>query len=169
MSVSMFRAAGLGLLLLASPVLAQPAPPAPPEAPMMGRGGNGPYAGMSEAGRTVMREAMRANAEDRRANREAVKAARDRMMAVVEADRLDTAALKRAMDDERNIAMASHDRRQAAMLAGLTKLSTEDRKAFVAGARASRERMASRMDKMRERWGNRAERRGNRMAPPQQN
>lgn len=153
MSVSMIRAAGFGLLLLSSPVLAQVVPPeAPAGRGMMGRGA---FSGMSEAGRTTMREVMRAGAEDRRAGRDAVRAARDRMLAVIEADQLDTAALKRAMDEERNVAMASHDRRQSAMLAGVSKLSIEDRKAFVSGARASREQMAARMDRMRERRANR--------------
>jgi uncharacterized membrane protein len=168
MSVSLIRAAGFGLLLIASPALAEPAPPAPPtapEAPMMGRGfgdNGGAYAGMSEAGRGMMRDAMRAGVGDRRAERDAIKAVRDRMMAVVEADRLDTAALKRAMDEERSIAMASHDRRQSAMLVGLAKLSAEDRKAFAVGARASRERMATRLDTMRQRRSSRM------LSPPPQ-
>lgn len=154
MTMGFVRAAGLVLLMAAGPVLAQPAPPEPPkqERGMGGRGMRGEmFAGMSEAGRGVMREAMRAGREDRMANREQVKAARDRMLGVLEADRLDVAALKRAMDDERKAADASHDRRQTAMLAAYQKLSVEDRKAFVAGARATREKMADRVQTMRER------------------
>ncbi len=163
MSVSLIRMAGLGLLMVASPVLAQPGPGGPrAESGMAGRGmagqgmagrgmGRDTFAGLSEAGRSTMREAMRAGGDDRRAAREQVKAARDRMLTVLEADRLDTAALKRAMDDEKRASSASHDRRQTAMLAAFQKLSLEDRKAFVTGARASRERMTERAEGFRER------------------
>ena len=142
------------LLLATAPVLAQtaPAPPAPPAAPHhpMGAHGGGPggyghmgaraFPSMSEAGRATIREAM-ASGGDRAEERARVRAARDKMMAVLEADRLDQAALKRAMDEERMAAMASRERRQAAMLAAFAKLSPEDRKAFVTDSRAMKERM----------------------------
>jgi hypothetical protein len=53
------------------------------------------------------------------------------------------------MDDERKAAEATREKRQAAMLAGFTKLSVADRKAFVANARAMKERMETRMGKAR--------------------
>ena len=153
------RAAALGLLLAgAAPVLAQ-MPPPPVGAPGMPaaagkRGGDqrgdrmgGMFAGMSDAGKAMMRDAMKAGG-DPRTEHEAVKAARDRMMTLLEADKLDTAALKRAMDDERRAAEVSREKRQAAMLVGFTKLSVTDRKAFVANARAMKTRMEQRMGKM---------------------
>ncbi len=147
MTIRVFYAAAVGLLMLGGPVLAQSA-----DAPggRMERGYGGAYAGMSEAGRETMRAAMRDGFEGRREERTKIRAARDKMLAVVEADRLDTAALKRAMDEERTIAAESHVRRQDAMLAALSKLSVEDRKAFVAGARTSRERVAERLRERRD-------------------
>lgn len=161
--MTMMKTLAVGLMLAgATPVLAQvaapPAPPAAPGAPMMrgpdGMGGRHGgmkghrFASMSEAGRATMREAMQA-AGDRQADRAAVKAARDRMLTVLDADRLDTAALKRAMDDERAAANASRERGQAAMLAGFSKLSAADRKAFVADARSMKDRVEKRMRKWR--------------------
>jgi uncharacterized membrane protein len=139
------------LLAAAAPVAAQ-TPPPQPGAPAMaaghhgGRGmhGRGMFASMSEAGRKTMMEAMRAGG-DRRAERDQVKAARDRMLTLLEAERLDTGALKKALDDERNAASASRERHQAAMLAAFGKLSVADRKAFVADARAMKTRVESRM------------------------
>lgn len=157
MMLPSLRTAAIGLLLAGgAPVLAQSAPapaaptaPAAPGARQHGRGdhkGGGMFAGLSEAGRATMRDAMRAGG-DPRTERDAVKAARDRMMAVLDAETLDVPALKRAMDDERRAAQASHDKRQAAMLAGFTKLSVADRKAFVANARQMKARMEARVGK----------------------
>jgi Spy/CpxP family protein refolding chaperone len=162
MMIRNLRAAALGLLLAgAAPVLAQTPPPvAPAAAPGMSaypgkhggqrggdRMGGGMFAGLSDAGKATMRDAMKAGG-DPRTEHEAVKAARDRMLTLLDADKLDTAALKRAMDDERRAAEASREKRQAAMLAGFTKLSVADRKAFVANARAMKTRMEQRMGKM---------------------
>lgn len=147
MTMRVFYAAAAGLLILGGPVLAQTAG----AETAMERGRGNAFAGMSEAGQVTMRAAMRSGFEGRPEERTKIRAARDKMLAVVEADRLDTAALKRAMDEERAIAAESHVRRQDAMLAGLSKLSVEDRKVFVAGARASRERVAGRLEQMRER------------------
>jgi Spy/CpxP family protein refolding chaperone len=149
------RIAAVGMLLLgAAPLLAQSAPsPAPGAAapgPRQGRQNWGMFAGLSEAGRATMREAMQAGG-DARGDRAAVKAARDRMLVLLDADTLDVPALKRAMEEERRAAQASHDRRQSAMLAGFTKLSAADRKAFVANARQMQARMEARMG----RWSRR--------------
>jgi uncharacterized membrane protein len=166
MTMNLARATAIGLAIAAAtPGLAQTAPAAPPAPPagmMMhgghggghgGRGGHGmmdmrAFPSMSEAGRKTMSEAMRAGG-DRKVEREAVKAARDRMLAILDADRLDTAALKRAMEDERNAANANRERHQAAMITAFGKLSVADRKAFVADSRAMKTRMESRMKQWR--------------------
>jgi len=163
----------LAALLAAAPVVAQPAPPPPPPAGQYG-GAHGGMAGrhhgkadrmfpsMSEAGRATMREAMMAGG-DRRAERDKVEAARERMLAALDADRFDAGAVKRAMDDERALAEATRQERQAAMLAAFGKLSVADRKAFVADSRAMRNRMDQRMQGWRERM---RDRRGAPPAPP---
>jgi len=164
MNTKLLRAAGFGLLIVASPVLAQTPPPASDgqmqgrmQGHMQGRGegrmGARMFPTMSEAGRATMMDAMRSS--NRRDERVQVRAARDRMLTIVEADRLDTAALKKAMDDERSIAAESQQRRQTAMLAALTKLSVADRKAFVVDARSLREKMQERMSDRRERMRDR--------------
>ena len=151
MTMVSLRAIAIGLIFAAStPVLAQTPPPAQQD--MMAHGGKmkgaRAFPTMSDTGRQTIREAMRAGG-DRRADREQIRAARDRMLTVLEGDRLDTAALKRAMDDERNIANTSRERRQAAMLEAMTKLSVADRKAFVTDSRAMRSRMEQRMQERR--------------------
>ena len=153
MMISNLRAIAVGLLLAsATPVLAQAAPPAPGTAATATppkryeRLGGGMFAGLSDGGRATMREAMKAGG-DPRAEHQAVKAARDRMLVILDADTLDTAALRRAMDDERKAAEATREKRQAAMLAGFTKLSVADRKAFVANARTMKLRMEERVGK----------------------
>lgn len=177
MMLSTLRAATIGLLFAgASPLFAQvaapPAPPAPMQHGMHGdrmhvgrHGGGAMFGGLSEAGRATMRDSMRAGGGPR-ADRDAVKAARDRMLTVLDADNLDTGALKRAMDDERRAAQAGHDKRQAAMFAGFAKLSIADRKAFVADARAMRTRMEARVDRWKQRGGLRSDQMPARPAPP---
>lgn len=166
MMMPSLRAATIGLLLAgAAPLFAQNATPAAPAVtapaakpamragpdrrgpmrPDMKRGGM--FAGLSDAGRATMRDAMKAGG-DPRAERDAVKAARDRMLVVLDAERLDTAALKRAMDEERAAVQKGHDQRQAAMLTGFSKLSVADRKAFVANARWMKQSMENRVGKM---------------------
>ena len=147
------------MLATAVPVVAQTPPPLPGMAPMGGPGpgggrmhGRAMFASMSEAGRKTMMEAMRAGG-DRRDEMQQVKAARDRMLTLLEADKLDSAALKRALDDERNAANANRERHQAAMLAAFGKLSAADRKAFVVDARAMKSRMESRMQHRRGKRG----------------
>jgi Spy/CpxP family protein refolding chaperone len=153
----------LAALLAAAPAIAQPAPPAPPapaaapnhagphhgSGPRMGRH-MGMFPSMSEAGRKTMHEAMMAGG-NRRDDRQKVEAAREKMLAALEAERFDAGAVKRAMDEERSIADATRQQRQAAMLAAFQKLSPEDRKAFVTDSRAMKTRMQSRMEGWRER------------------
>ena len=149
----------LAALLAAAPAFAQPAPPAPPAAhhagPHYGAGSKmgrhmGMFPSMSEAGRAIMREAMMAGG-NRRDDRQKVEAAREKMLAALEAERFDGGAVKRAMDEERSLADATRQQRQAAMLAAFQKLSPEDRKAFVTDSRAMKTRMQGRMDGWRDR------------------
>lgn len=152
------RSLAIGMMIAVSaPVLAQTPPPAAGAArdrpgPAHRMHGKQMFASMSEAGRATMREAMKAGG-DREADRAAVKAARERMLVLLDAERLDTAALKRAMDDERKASNASRERHQAAMLAGFSKLSLADRKAFVADSRAMKSRMETRMKDWRGKRG----------------
>ena len=173
-------AAGL-LIAAAAPALAQmPPPPAGPMGGPMGgqmapggmrHGGPGgwgdraAFASMSEAGRKTMMDAMQAGG-DRKAERDTVRAARDKMLAILDADRLDSAALKRAMDDERNAANASRERHQTAMLGAFAKLSVADRKAFVADSRAMKARMEERMQGWRGKRGMRGGMGGDMPPPP---
>lgn len=110
----------------------------------MGRmAGNPMFAGMTDSGKAVMHAALRD--ADPRTDRAASETARDRMLTVLDADRLDTNALKRAMDDEREAASVAKVRHQAAMIAGFQQLSLADRSAFVVNARAVRNVMRDRM------------------------
>ena len=133
-------AAAILLLMTAMPAAAQLALPEAYDGAQRPRG-NPMFAGMSDAGRAAMRTAL--NEADPRGGRAMTDAARDRMLAVLDADRLDVGALRRAMDDEREAANAAKVRHQAGMIAGLQQLSLADRRAFVANARAVRARMES--------------------------
>jgi uncharacterized membrane protein len=162
------RLLAAALLLAAAPVLAQTAPPSPPAAPAgataprgdvrdrprgMHMMHGGMFKSLSPAGKATMREAMKGDMAARQAEREAVKSARDRMMAVLEAEKLDVAALKKAMADERAAANAGRERMQASMAAAFAKLSLADRRAFVTEARAMRTRMDERMKGWKNRGG----------------
>jgi Spy/CpxP family protein refolding chaperone len=148
---SLLLAALIASPLITAPAFAQPASPAPQG---MERGmamGDRMFPSMSEAGRATMREAMAAGG-NRREERQKVEAVRDRMLTLVAADKLDVAALRRVMDEERALGEASRQQRQTAMLAAVQKLSPEDRKAFAADSRAMKARMDARMDGWRDRW-----------------
>lgn len=160
MTTPRLRTTALALLLAAAtPALAQDAMPRRDSGPydesrageVHGGKHGGRFSSLSEPGRAVMREAMRGAREDRRSDREAVRATRERMLTLLDAERLDTAALRRAMDEERELASASRERAQAALLAGFAKLSPADRRAYVADARAMKSRMEARFERFRER------------------
>ena len=145
--------------LISAPALAQPAPPPPPAA-MAGPHGHGMAMGarmfpsMSEAGRQAMQDAMQAGG-NRRDDRQKMEAVRDKLLNVVAAERLDIAAVKRVMDEERALADATRQQRQTAMLAALQKLSPQDRQACVTDSRAMKSRMHQRMDGWRGRMKDR--------------
>ncbi len=144
--------------LMAAPLVAQTAPPAPP-APQAGaqkayegnKYGHGMHQGrmgmqsMSAEGRQIMRDAMRKGQDP--AQRTAMQDARNAVMVIVSADKLDVNALRKAMEAERKLVDQQHARRQANMLEAFQKLSAEDRKAFVTDARAGRDRMKQRMER----------------------
>lgn len=145
------------MLAVATPAMAQPAPPPPPEAPgYSDRAGDrrGMFPSMSEAGRATIMDAMRSGG-DRRDTREKVEAARERMLAALEAERFDAAAVKRAMDEERSLSDVSRQQRQSALLAAFQKLSPADRRAFAADSRAMKSRMEQRVAGWRDRWAKR--------------
>ncbi len=148
-----------GLLALALtaalPAVAQGVPP--PQAgmragdvPMRGPRPQ-PFGGMSDAGRGAVLDAMRPDGPSDRVDHHRVRAARDRMMQILSADRLDSLALRRAMDDEREAANAMKARRQGVLLQALQGLNAADRKAFVDDARAMRGRFEGRMGMMKRR------------------
>ena len=152
----MFKATGVALaMLLAVPAAAQNTPPPPNGGQHGQRGGGGAgkgakwkmqmFASLSPAGQTTMRDAMKS--VDNKADRAAVKTARDAILAALDADKLDVAALKRAMESERSAAESMHNKRQTALLGAYQKLSLADRKALVAEAREMRTRMDARMAK----------------------
>jgi len=176
----------LAALIAAAPAFAQTAPTAPPAPAQMGHHAGqkgphgmergmqrGPHGGarmfpsMSEAGRKTMHEAMMAGG-NRRDDRQKVAAAREKMLAALEAERFDAGAVKRAMDEERALSDATREQRQTAMLAAFQKLSAEDRKAFVTDSRAMKARMQGRMEGRREMLRNRMQMRhmGQPPAPP---
>jgi uncharacterized membrane protein len=119
------------------------------------------FPSMTEAGRATVLEAMRSGG-DRSDTRAKVEAARDRMLAALEADRFDAGAVKRAMDEERSLSDTSRQQRQAALLAAFQKLSPADRRAFAVDSRAMKARMEQRVAGWRERW---AKRRGDAPRP----
>jgi Spy/CpxP family protein refolding chaperone len=172
----------LAALIAAAPAFAQTAPSGPPAPAQMGHHAGqkgphgmqrGPHGGarmfpsMSEAGRKAMHEAMMAGG-NRRDDRQKVAAAREKMLAALEAERFDAGAVKRAMDEERALSDATREQRQTAMLAAFQKLSAEDRKAFVTDSRAMKARMQGRMEGRREMLRNRMQMRhmGQPPAPP---
>lgn len=166
MKVTLSFAAAATAALLAVPAFAQTPPAAaqpnttPQGRPMMrdGQQGQHPrmhgmFANMSPEGRKLMINSMRSTHD---APQQAqLKAARDRVNQLVAADRLDAAALTRAMDDERRLVDGQHVRRQQALVAALQKLSPEDRKAFAAASQMGRERMAEMMKQRNDRRGQR--------------
>lgn len=158
--------------LLAAPVLAQAASPAPPAAVpgaepqrervrMMRMHRQDMWANVSPEGRAILRETLKGDPKDR----EATRAARDRINAIVGAEKLDVSALKRAMEDERRLVDAQHASRQARMLAAIQKLSPADRKAFAEDARRGRADIEARTAEWRK-WAQEYRNRMKDMPPP---
>ncbi|MFN3371612.1 MAG: periplasmic heavy metal sensor [Sphingomonadaceae bacterium] len=155
---------------LAAPALAQNPPPPPAGAQAAPEPGptrvyrmerRMGFGNVSPEGRKVLVEAMRMSKEDRAA----IIAQRDRINELLAADRLDVAALRRAMEAERRLVDHHHARRQAAMLDAFQKLSAEDRKAFAADARRGRAMAEGRTEEWR-RWAEEIRRRMRDLPPP---
>ncbi len=164
-------AAALLLFAVAAPAVAQmAAPPPPPPGDGMHDGRermhwrSPMFTGMSDAGKATLHAAMHDG--DPQTDHAATRAARDRMLAVLDADRLDATALRRAMDDEREAANAAKARHQAAMVAAFQQLSLADRRAFVINARAMRNRIEDRMAGWRGHGGSGGPRGAGAMMPP---
>ena len=163
------KLAGAALALtLAAPLFAQAAPPAAPASPMAGEPhvmkrviirnghgmggmhmGGGMMSKLSPEGRDILRQAM---AEGPIAvNRAAIDAARKKMLDILAADRLDVAALRSAMSEERAITARQQETHQESMLAAFQKLSAADRKAFADSMRGMHMQMEMRMKGMGQR------------------
>jgi hypothetical protein len=121
-----------------------------PRMMMVPAGPWGVLSGLSPDGQKIMREAMKPQ-RPTEAEQSAVRAARERTLNLIAADRLDVSAIRKAQADERAAAMAQHARQQDAMLAAYQKLSAADRKAFVDGMRGNQDRMRDALKKARER------------------
>lgn len=141
MSMPIRLALGVALALAAGPAMAQsvPPPPPPPNPLVIHRLNHGMLANLSPAGRRIMRDAMRIDDAD--ADRAALTAARLRVLDLLEADRLDVAALSGAMAEERRLADLRQQQRQDEMLNAFRRLTPEDRKAFAHGMRAQQARV----------------------------
>lgn len=147
------------VLAVAAPAFAQPAPPPPsPQREvqirrmspgMMGFHEMDRFAGMSAEGRATLREAMKPQQTPQ--DREAVRSARQRVLGLIAADKLDVSAVRRAQAAERDLVIKQHERQQDAMLAAYQKLSPADRKAFAEGMRDREERMLESIKKSRQR------------------
>ncbi len=162
-------ASALGLALAASAALAQaPSPVSPPAGPGQAeamperpgpRGGDvgaRRFSGLSPEGRALIAEALRpAAGQEERAR---IRAARERVHALLAADRLDVAALRRAMEEERRLVEALHAARQARMLEAFQKMSVADRRAFAENARRGRLMAEARAERWRA-WAEEARRR----------
>lgn len=147
-----FARAGVAALALAiaTPVAAQAMGPGGG----MGLGGARMFQDMSPEGRAIMRQAMRDARESDTVV--AIHAARGRMLDILAADPFDAAALQRTMQEERQLVLSQHQRMHAAMVAGFSRLTPADRRAFATSARAAREWMEDRREQRRERFEGRA-------------
>ena len=157
MKIAVLKATAVALLLSATaPTLAQSVPPVPPLTPMppaphvkINSGHPRMFVELSPQGREIMREAMKAGYD--RDSKKAIKAARDRVLALIAADKLDVAAIRKAQAEERNLVMQKHARSQEAMLNAYQRLSLADRKAFAESMRDREDRMADHLKQARER------------------
>lgn len=138
------------MVVLAGPAFAQAAAPASTPEPRKverrvvvvdGSQRASAFGKVSPEGRALLLDAMRANQE---ADRLALAKARDEVNRLVGADRLDVAAVRRAMAQERRLVSEQQERRQEAIIGVLPKLSAADRKAFAEDAMRGRENLDAR-------------------------
>lgn len=130
--------------LAAAPALAQPVPPPPPVpvGPMVIHRFNSNILGdLSPEGRRILSSAMR-DSGMRAEDRQALDASRDRLLRLLQAEKLDVGAVRRTMAEERELADRQQRRRQEVMLDAFRQLSVVDRRAFAGGMRDQKERIA---------------------------
>lgn len=160
------------IALMTAPALAQAAPPAQQAPPSGFEAGNERmrvmrmhrqhlWANVSPEGRAILRETLKGDPRDR----EATRAARDRINAIVGAEKLDVGALRKAMEEERRLVDAQHAARQGRMLAAIQKLTPADRKAFAEDARRGRANIEARTAEWRK-WAQEYRSRMKDMPPP---
>lgn len=130
---------------VATPLLAQTPPPPGPIVKVYKH--HNKFANLSPEGQAIVREAMR----ETPGSHDEIKAVRQRMLTLLESDRLDVDAVRRAQAEERDISLRYHQRRQEAMLAAYQRLSAADRKALAATMREMDARMEARMKHMHKR------------------
>lgn len=158
MKIAVLKATGLALALsLGAPALAQQGPAVPPGAPMpmpaphvkIHTGQYMMFGNMSPEGREIMKAARKAGHSPE--SKKAIKAARDRVLALIAAEKLDVSAVRKAQAEERELVMKQHARSQEALLSAYQKLSLADRKAFAESMRDREDRMADHLKRARER------------------
>lgn len=144
-----------GLAALALATLPLAAPPAA-HAQGVADGGIGALAGLrvflrdlSPEGRETMRAAFAPLADDD--TRPRIRALRVRMLDTLAAERLDVAALERAMLEERALSQGAHARVQSAMLQAIQRLSPADRRVLAAALRNAGDRRGRLRERLRER------------------
>ncbi len=108
-----------------------------------------PFEGMSPQGAAVIAEAMQAQRIP--SNAEEVRRARQKVLDLISAEKLDIDAIRKAQAEERSLAIKEHARAQEQMLKAYQRLSLQDRRAFAAGMRVQEERMMQHLARARER------------------
>ncbi|WP_374598791.1 hypothetical protein [Sphingosinicella sp.] len=115
-----------------------------------------PFADMSPQGAAIIAEAMQAQRIP--SNAEEVRKARQKVLDLISAERLDIEAIRRAQAEERALAIKEHARAQEKMLKAYQRLSLQDRRAFAEGMREQEERMMQHLARARERMKDAQER-----------
>jgi uncharacterized membrane protein len=115
-----------------------------------------PFADMSPQGAAIIAEAMQAQRIP--SNAEEVRNARQKVLDLISAEKLDIDAIRKAQAEERSLAIKEHARAQEKMLKAYQRLSLQDRRAFAEGMRAQEERMMQHLARARERMKDAQER-----------
>ncbi|WBX83855.1 hypothetical protein [Sphingosinicella microcystinivorans] len=108
-----------------------------------------PFTDMSPQGAAIIAEAMQAQRIP--SNAEEVRKARQKVLDLISAEKLDIEAIRKAQAEERALAIKEHARAQEKMLKAYQRLSVQDRRAFAAGMREQEERMMQHLARARER------------------
>ncbi|MBB4631863.1 hypothetical protein [Sphingosinicella soli] len=108
-----------------------------------------PFAEMSPQGAAIIAQALQAQRIP--SNAEEVRKARQKVLDLISAERLDIDAIRKAQAEERALAIKEHARAQEKMLKAYQRLSLQDRRAFANGMRAQEERMIQHLARARER------------------